>query len=94
MKTSFKKAMKCFLRSVPGILYLTHKGYLSGGGGGGGRVVLIPNKTIIQHLLHIVVCCLVFNRGVTKRMQHFVQHDTTFLQEYSKYTKFFFTVTR
>ena len=30
MKTSFKKAMKCLLKSVPGISYLTHKGHLSG----------------------------------------------------------------
>ena len=38
---------------------------------------------IIQHLLHIVACCLiVFNRRVAKRMQRFVQHDTTFLQKY------------
>ena len=26
MKTSFKKAMKCFLKSLPGISYSTHKG--------------------------------------------------------------------
>ena len=38
-----------FLKSLPGILYLTRKGYLSGGGGGGwhgsfcaGVYVLIP----------------------------------------------------
>ena len=31
MKTSFKKAMKCFFKKVPGILYLTQKGYLFGG---------------------------------------------------------------
>ena len=29
MRTSFKKAIKCFLESVLGISYLTHKGYLS-----------------------------------------------------------------
>ena len=31
-------------------------------------------------MLRIVACCLiVFNRGVAKRMQRFVQHDTTLL---------------
>ena len=31
-------------------------------------------------MLHIIACRLiVFNRGVAKRMQHFVQHDTTLL---------------
>ena len=33
MKTSFKKAMKYFEKSSPGISYLTHEKYLSGGGG-------------------------------------------------------------
>ena len=36
MKTSFKKVMKCFLKSLPGISYLTHKGYLSGDFWNGG----------------------------------------------------------
>ena len=31
MKASFRQVMKCFLKSVPGISFLTHKGYLSGG---------------------------------------------------------------
>ena len=47
------------------------------------------SENIIQQLLHIVACCLiVFNRGVAKRMQHFVQHDTflkkIFTTEYNK----------
>ena len=34
-------------------------------------------------MLHTVACCLIlFNRGVAKRKQHFVQHDTTFFQIY------------
>ena len=31
MKTSFKKARRCFLKRLPGISYLTQEGYLSGG---------------------------------------------------------------
>ena len=27
MKTSFKNAMKCFQKSLPGVSYLAHKGY-------------------------------------------------------------------
>ena len=36
MKTSFKKAMKSFLKSVPGISYLTHEEYLTGAFGKAG----------------------------------------------------------
>ena len=35
MNTSFKKAMKGFLKSIPEISYLTHKEYLTGGGSRG-----------------------------------------------------------
>ena len=35
MKTSFEKAVKCLLQSVPGIPHLTQKRYLSGGFGTG-----------------------------------------------------------
>ena len=43
----------------------------------------------VQHLLHIVACWLVvFNRQVAKRLQYFVQHDTTFLQKYLEKSRF------
>ena len=41
MKTSFKKAMKGFLKSVSGVSYLTHKEYLTGGFFRGVYVLII-----------------------------------------------------
>ena len=79
MKTSFKKAMKCFLKSVPGILYLTHKVYLSGRvlsrGGGVVRVyVVIPSGSCLF--------CLSRFLGLTITGQWPQSHDVKLQESY------------
>ena len=44
MKTYFKKAMKCFQKSIPGISYLTDKRYFVGGRGRARVVRRVCNK--------------------------------------------------
>ena len=55
MKTSFKKATKGVLKSLSGISYLTHTGYLSWGVFSGGYVLIHPPAQCEQAYVH---CCV------------------------------------